>query len=430
MNYLSKKIFILGAIILFQNNVSGQTIKLINEAEYNNTYTGFLNQENNLNQPIVMNTSLGLVKHSYDILKGNFNFNVKLSNQVSFIQDQFPVRNYTSNKISLLPIELYYNLNLKNWRFAIGRKLVRFGVGYVASPTDIIAQRLPYDNPTDRLYQIAGNELLQISYTGNSWSYDAYLLPETYQNTLGYFKKSSIAMRLYKNIKSVDANLVTRISTDGHYQLGLNATYTIGQKIELHGDIMYQDKSEVLYPDTTNHVFVTDSKSALRALVGINWSPKAKWNVVLEYFYLSEGYNTSQWSSFNSIVNSAISLENSSSAFLQEQGRYQINTLGANAQFPMLKNYIFFRVTKSSVIKKIDAEWISFIGLDKISSLQRFAVTYKINSFSQMYSHYQFIIKSNDSDFYIINYTDKFRLGIVFNFSIKKKDKSIHENTI
>lgn len=424
MNYPGKVIIILTALILFQKNGIGQTIKLLNEFEYNNVYTGFLNQENNLNEPIVMNTSLGLVKHSYDILKGNFNFNVKVSNQVSFIQDAYPVRDYTSNKVSLLPIELYYNINLGNWRFAAGRKLVRFGVGYVAAPTDIIAQRLPYDNPTDRLYQIAGNELLQASYIGSTWSFDTYILPETHQNTQGYFTKSSVAMRLYKSIRSVDANLVSRISIDGHYQAGLNATYTIGQKIEVHGEVMFQDKSEVLYPDTMNHTFAQESKSAIRALAGINWSPKAKWNVVLEYFYLSEGYNASQWSNFNSIVHNAIDLQQSSSEFLQEQGRYQVNTLADNAQFPMLKNYLFVRLTKSTLVKNVDAEWISFIGLDKVSSLQRLALTYKLNRFSQLYSHYQFILKSNHSDFYIINYTDKFRLGVVFNFSIKKKEKS------
>ena len=399
---------------------SGQTVKLINENEWISVNRDFLNLDNIRKEPLLAVTNVFKADHYWNILNGLLKWDVRLSGGYKLIYYNYEnhyINDYTFN---FEPIELYYNFYKGNWAFSVGRKKVRFGVGYVASPTDIISSPTAFDDASDRLYRILGNELAQVSYTGDGWQYDFYYLPDTKQNTDGYISDHSIAMRYYKYFDLFEISTLARADLKKRYQIGVNMTYTVGQKLELHGEGLILDRNETLYP--VNGTFFSKSGIAFRGLIGGQWSPKQKWNVALEYFRLTEGYNDTEWNGLNILINEIQGALITAPQLAKEESKTLLQNLGDRAVFPTKKNYLFFRLMRTSILKKVDIEYLSFLELGDWGALHRLALVYSNKKNFELYSHFQPVTADRNSSFNTIHYYSKIRLGLRYNFSVKLKD--------
>ena len=161
--------------------------------------------------------------------------------------------------------ELFWQKSHENFLFSVGRKKVRWGVGYVESPTDIIS---PYD-PQDMLYNIRGTNMVQFSNTiAENKQLDLYFLPK---------EDTAVAFRYYTYILPYDMALIGAIEEGGQRKFGGNMTRIFGEALELHADYLF----ELHDPD--------DSTNKL--LVGGQWSPVSSINIVMEYINYSKAFN-------------------------------------------------------------------------------------------------------------------------------------------
>lgn len=398
----------------------GQNIKVISETEFISLRTELLNPDNILGENNFNQVNIAKFDYLFRKRSSSLFLDIKISSDYSRIRrDQLGLNNIQKGSFSFDPIEIYYKTYKGNWTFYAGRKKVRFGVGYVASPTDIISLPTQFDDSNDRLFRVLGNELVQASFTGSSWQSDIYILPETDQNTRIYYDNHSIATRIYKYFEAVDLGLLGRLDLSGNYQIGINSTYTIGQKIELHTEATLQNRNNVLYP--INGQFLKKSNTPLRLLIGGQWSPSANLNFILEYFHLSQGFNKKEWDDlFNEIQNARLTFQ-SSLPELRLQGVGGLRTINKLKFFPSRKNYLFFRVFKNKIRKSFKLEYLTFIGIDEFAALHRAALIYKPNSKFKFYTHFQFVTTIQNNSFATLNYKNILRFGLNYNFSLTKK---------
>lgn len=417
MNY-----YIVTAFCLFIFLTShGQSIKLISENELTDVNTEQFNPDNILSIPNFSTTNI----LTFDYVRSLNNSALKVDLRAASTYDRIKQTNDTSfgnHDLTVDIIDLYYKLYKGNWTFALGRKKVRFGVGYVASPTDIISSPTSFDNPIDRLHQIKGNDLVQASYVGETWQYDLYVLPDTERNTEGYYQDHSIASRFYTYFNSFEMALLGRVDFAGRYQIGGNTTVAIGQKLELHAEGLFQSENNVRYPQSG--LFINKQHNSLRSLIGSQWSPKPNWNVVLEYFLLTEGYNSTEWNALNSIIQNARTSFMSPDSMQSIVGQEGLEQISRSVQFPIRKNHLFFRIARSNILRHFELEYLTFLGLDQWrDGIHRLAINYSPKKKIKVYIHFQRIDNKFKNSLSTINHNHKIRLGIKYNLNIRKEDE-------
>ncbi len=403
-------ILVVSLIVIRIESSRGQTSKFISEFEYNEINTDYLNPDNIQQLPYVNINNLFLYNNSLKLLKGSLNWNLRFGLNNQFIHTETNERDQVKHKPDFTPLELFYQKSVGNFTFAIGRKRIKWGVSYVASPTDIVSSPPPPEDPSDRLFQIKGSDLLEITYVGKRAQYDIYLMPATNVNTV-FFSDHSAAFRYYRNIQLFDVSLVGRIDLQGAFQTGLNATASLGSKLEAHMDGIVISKSDVRYPP----LFERKNTPAYRLLAGINYSPRDNYNIVVEYFHINEGYSSDEWDQFQEIINfyATQRLINDYSGATTSTMR----TMYGSIIFPMRKNFIFLRLFRSNFFtSKFDLEWITFGGLDDLGSLNRIGTYYKFRSRFDLYIHYQFLANSSNSNFNMFGFAQSARIGIKVSF--------------
>ena len=396
----------------------GQNFEVLNESEYVSLRNDFTSPDNLLKKYEYRTYSLVRVQEKFN----HKQHSILLDWGLGAIQDSPDQLQTIRHDYRYEPIELYYKVYVKNWTFSAGRKKVRFGVGYVGSPTDIISAPTQFDDANDRLYRILGNDLVQASYTGSTIQYDFFYLPNTNQNVKGFFTDHSLGYRVYKAFNAIDLSLIGRYDFSNNLQLGLNSTYSIGQSLELHFEGLFQNKNKVLYP--SNNLFYTKDEPALRILFGGQWSPTKNWNLALEYFYISEGYSTNEWNQLYDKVDYAKQMYAQSNPEYKAQGESLLNALGESISFPVTEHYTFLRVARNKIFKKLELEYLAFISLSELAALHRVAIDYDPNKKIKIYAHFQTITTNKEHSFVALNYYSKVRLGVKYNFTKKRKKRN------
>lgn len=396
-------------IILSGLSVQAQTSKYISEVEYNTINKGWLNPQNIQLLPYINVNNIFLYNKSFKIWKGSLNGNLRFSllNQLS--KDEVNKYDVNDYKIRFDPNELYYQKSFNNFTLGIGRKRIKWGVGYVSSPTDIVSNPPSPTDPSDRLFQIKGSDLFQASYIGSKSQYDIYLMPKTNVNDL-YFKNHSAAFRYFTNIHPFDISLVGRIDLDGTYQAGFNQTVAIGEKLELHSDAILSSKSNALYPPD----FSTNKELSYRILAGTNWSPNQNYNIVLEYFHISEGYSANHWLLLQNTIEYLEAMR--AIETLEPTATSTMKQIYNSNVFPLRKDFIFGRLLRNNLFKNAELEWITFACINDLGSLNRLGIYYKFQSRFNLYFQYQFLLNTAKSSFNLYGFEDTWRLGLKISF--------------
>jgi hypothetical protein len=404
--YKTEKICLIVAFLLmFGMNVQAQTSKYISEAEYNTVSKKLLNPQNIQQLPFLNVHNVFLYNKSIKIWKGSLNGNLRFSLTNQVIKDEINYYDAAEYEIRFDPNELYYQKSFNNFTFGIGRKRIKWGVGYVSSPTDIVSNPPSPTDPSDRLFQIKGSDLFQASYIGSKSQYDIYIMPKSDVNN-SYFKNHSAAFRYFTNIQPFDISLVGRIDLDGKYQAGFNQTVAIGEKLELHSDAILSSNNFVRYPPD----FSTKKGIGYRLLAGTNWSPSQNYNIVVEYFHISEGYSENEWNLLQNQITQLNELRTIEST--APTANEALRTIYNANVFPLRKDFIFTRLVRNNLFKDFELEWITFACINDTGTLNRLGIYYKFQSRFNLYCHYQFLLNESDSSYNLYGFENTCRLGL------------------
>ncbi|MCW3465003.1 hypothetical protein [Chitinophaga nivalis] len=410
MKFANRKALVIAMLTFFAGHeLAAQQLVLISEPAANQINHSPLNPKNvqSLNKMAVTNVLYG--DASIGVLGGQWNTALRGLQLFQIIPDEQRAQNALTNDFKWDLIELNYQLVRRNFTFTAGRKKMKMGVGYVGSPSDIIIDPPSPLDPGDRLFNIKGSDMLQATYNGAKDQIDLFYLPNTEQNTRLYFKTHSFAGRYYRNLEPFELAAIARWGTDGTFQAALNGTVAIGEKLELHTDNMYQVQNTALYPGDAG--LASKQQPVFRLLLGGQWSPVEKFNIVFEGIHFSDGYSNAEWDQFNQLLDVLPRM-----GFVPVDGApvhagEALGRLYEAKDFIRKRNYLFLRLFKTGIIKKVDVEWVNYIGLDDGGFFSRFSLYYQLRERIGFYGHAQKITGRN-SGFGFFDYSQNLIVGV------------------
>jgi hypothetical protein len=228
------------------------------------------------------------------------------SNDISVPHDEFAVRELA------VDVSLGEALDL-----VAGKRILKWGTGYAFNPTGVVEpQRSPSD-PSDRLSQNDGRNLISLTaFFGKTSITAVYLNDARYANSSLEWGRNEIALRAYSFLAGLDISLVGHYREGDRLELGANSSYVIGDDLELHGEILGKRGSSALFhqiirSDNPAQIFdsypyvplYADSRQIfLKTLVGGQYTLTNGVNIALEYYHNAEGLSVQEWKRWMNFV--------------------------------------------------------------------------------------------------------------------------------
>ena len=269
MNF-KKNLFLLFFFLLNGIHLFAVDITFLNEYSLAKVNENKANPLNILSRPSSELRNILFFDNKQDILNGNCVLTGRLRADFSQQNNKFDNHTKYTSEYSLDINEFFYNYVTENYLVSIGRKKVKWGVAYVASPTDLVSPPNLLNDTDDRLHSLQGSDLAQVTVYGDNSQLDFYILPLTPHNQ-NFIDSPALALRFYHYLQPFDVSLVGRVQENGDTYWGGNTAITIGDGLELH--------SEYVFGKVT------------RGLLGGQWSPNKDINLIVEYFHLSDGFS-------------------------------------------------------------------------------------------------------------------------------------------
>jgi hypothetical protein len=199
----------------------------------------------------------------------------------------------------------------------VGKKILKWGTGYAFNPTGVVEpQRSPSD-PSDRLNQNNGRNLVSLTaFFGKTSITAVYLNDARYANSSLQWGNNELAARAYTFLGGLDISLVGHYREGDRLELGANSSYVIGDDLELHGEILGKRGSYALFhriitSDNPGQIFDSypyvplygDSRQIfLKTLVGGQYTLDNGINIALEYYHNAEGLSVQEWKRWMNFV--------------------------------------------------------------------------------------------------------------------------------
>jgi len=215
--------------------------------------------------------------------------------------------------------ELYANLPLGSFDFAVGRKILKWSNGYAFTPAGLLDPKRNPSDPSDRLHLTEGRNLAQLDYyfgphllTGafsSNWPAQVSGEPHSYQALLrADFVISALSLDV----------AATAMKSSAHDAATLTASYVLGDALSFHTEIVGTRGTDALYPQSilpgmqqtlfgppggSPPAFLValnqdSSRLFLRYLVGVNYTLVEKLNLIAEFYHSDTGLSQAEWNRF------------------------------------------------------------------------------------------------------------------------------------
>jgi hypothetical protein len=380
-----------------------------------------------LNLPVWSNSLVGEGEASY-----SFGQRVKIAG--GFVnRDDYVAGNHDRLRVK----ELYLSWSMNShWDLTVGKKILKWGTGYAWTPTGVLDPRRDPRDPADRLSQYEGSELIELRGTYGSRSITAvYTAPRLFSKLQAGRREDQWAFKYNSLVRKLDYSLIASfggLETANRY--GANATYVVGQALELHGEFIAQRGSRLLYPLAIAQVdpritFTSPPYAPLkehdngiysRALAGANYTFPSGWNLVVEYYRDRQGLSKVERQRFDSFV-----------LYNEEQHRLlagpdpsQITLPAANllwtlqgiGGFNRAQDYMFARIARDRLGKKWNLENIAIFSLRDGSSVWIPQVSFDFNERIGTYLRYTYYAGDRIAEFGSLPWRSTWNLGLALRF--------------
>ncbi len=340
--------------------------RLIDENEHIDSAHSLLNPSNILQRPDTR-VEAGIIGNiTYKKFDGAFESEFRLG--YHYITGKSPLP-FSDESVITQINQLYYQKKLENYSFLIGRKKVRWGVGYCYSPTDLISQLRNPEDPEDRLSLIKGTDIFMLSRINDNGQIDLVYVPETdWSMNNNFIQKSRLGMRWYRFIDPFDLSLVGIVAGEHHWSTGFNTSVTFGKALELHAEYLYTSPNNKRYPiaginpeEFVYPYFTTHDEKIHDIVLGGQYTFDNNWNLTLEYIYRSAGYSDDEFNAYARHID-----------YLNSNFRNNVNPVLANAglqesaynfSLPLRKHYLFSRLYNSNFWKSFSLDMFSSVSI-------------------------------------------------------------------
>ncbi|TLU83440.1 MAG: hypothetical protein FDX30_10440 [Chlorobium sp.] len=347
---------------------------------------------------------------NYKVLGGVFETEVRLGHE--YTEDG------SSNSVTTFDInQFYYQKKFDNIGFLAGRKKVRWGVGYSYSPTDLVTQLRNPEDPEDRLGNVKGSDVFQLSFNRENSQVDVAYVPLLDWSFNGPFVKNSrLAIRWYRLMDPYDLSLVSSVDENGKWAGGFNTSVTYGKALELHAEYLYTSSSNRQYPDTSIDpagfsipYFEGRTGGYHEILVGAQYTFENNLNMTLEYLFTSAGYSDEEFKAYSAHVKYLNSSYPMPAPDLSLAGLYES---ASNFVLPLRTHYLFARLYHPEVLHTIALETFSYISLCDGSGFFVFQPKYEKAKNYELYLRLKKFWGKSGSEFGLVPYDFSAVLGV------------------
>lgn len=196
---------------------------------------------------------------------------------------------------------------LENWILVAGRSIQRWGTGYAFNPTDVVAPDKELSDPDNTEKRAAGNDMVKIEYFGETYSIALCYLTKVDIGSRIRTEGSRLAFRYYKSLWDADLSFISLFNKEESPIWGLNFSYVIGERLEIHGEASTQKGSyrryhravreeESLYLEDPSMDFKrNDNRFYNQYLLGFQYTFPKNILWVAEYYHQDQGYSKDEW---------------------------------------------------------------------------------------------------------------------------------------
>ena len=401
-------ILAIGSYLFMTKQAQAQDFRWINEYQYLSVNTAFDNPQNFISNPKHRAQSILLFEDQLKVKeKARIITQLRGSATGSLVDSQS-----TINADARLGVnELYLTYSDEKFTLSVGRKRVRWGVGYVASPTDIISRPPDPEDSNDYLFALTGTDLLQLTFPKEKSQFELIYMPPSKTSEV-YEKVNAFASRYYRYVKPFDISIMGKVDDNLEYQIGTNVSVALGNSLELHGEYLFDSFNGQLVPD--NQVperFTSSNSKTMRFLIGGQWSPSKKLNWATEFLYFHNGYSNAEWNTYKTIVDDLHLQYNILSLRPMVE---QILSSRINNPSPLRKKYLFNRFYYRNLPRTFDMELVMFTNLSDYNTFYRLANNWRFRESGSLslFSHIIFSTGNARGEFKLTAPLNVFRLGI------------------
>lgn len=333
--------------------------------------------------------------------------------------------------------ELYLNLSVNsNWDVTAGKKILKWGTGYAWTPTGVLDPVRDPRDPTDRLSQYEGRELIEIRGTYGSHNVEAvYSSPRIFSKLQTRSREDQWAVKFNSLYRKLDYSLIASFGgLRAANRYGANATYVLGSSLEVHGEFIAQRGSRLLYPQaialedplvtpsTPSYAPLKEHDDAIyvRALAGANYTFPTGWNLVVEYYKDQHGLTVLERERLDSFVRfneeqyRLLSAPTLSTVTLPAANL--LWTLQGIGGFNRARDYLFTRIARDRLANKWNLENIAIFSLRDGSSIWIPHLGFDFSEPVGAYLRYTYYAGNRISEFGSLPWRSTWNLGLAVRF--------------
>lgn len=324
--------------------------------------------------------------------------------------------------------ELYFDQALGEYfHITVGRKILKWGTGYAFNPTGVVEPTRRAIDPSDRLNQYQGRQVISVdAFVGSSSLTLLYANEARYDDGIKW-GKDEIATRLYALVKNIDISLIGYWCEDAKSKIGFNTAWTYGSHLELHSELIAQKGSQKRYHhilDSSSHQVYFDQypyrakyqnsrEIFYKALLGVQYTFDSGLNLMAEYLYNREGLAKTEWNQWRKFT-----LFHQRQIIARPPNPRSIPNF-YNALFTLnregsMRHYGYYRVFQPR--QKSSLELSAFLNLADGSGVVLPIWNYYLNPNITTWLRMNFFFGADDSEFGLLFSRQLFQLGIKFSF--------------
>lgn len=310
----------------------------------------------------------------------------------------------------------------------VGKKILKWGTGYAFNPTGVVEpQRSPSD-PSDRLNQNDGRNLVSLTaFLGKTSLTAVFLNDARYANSSFRWGTSELALRAYAFLGGLDISLIGHYREGDRLEAGANGSYVIGENLELHGEILGKKGSSGLYhPIITSDdprqefdaypyvaLYAGSGRMFFKTLIGGQYTLDNGVNIALEYYHNDEGLSPREWQRWmnfvkfqDAVIRGAVPAVPELVAASRMNLLWSLLTLSTRGT---MRDYLFARGAYAD--DTWGCEVICFMNAYDRSVVAMPTLTWKASAYVSLYARYAVYAGRDGSEFGSLFMTDSITLG-------------------
>ncbi|MBI5327624.1 MAG: hypothetical protein HZB80_04965 [Deltaproteobacteria bacterium] len=340
---------------------------------------------------------------------GDINFNLDYQN-FKFISKFRPtvLSDKKDTNIKTIIDDGYLDIGFKDRFFLyLGKRNIRDGVGLGSNPTDFLGEGKEVDmakREEERRVEREGNYLIGMDTYFKDITLTAIFAPHIKELQ---DEKDRVILKAGFLMEPLNTDISFHYFNSSIPGAGINISTTIGESLVLHTESalrwgsdrkivrLIQEGSpnlyEIYHPDDNQTIYP-------HIAAGGHYTFKDGTNVILEYLYNGDGYNSEEWNTLKGFIK--YSYDEYKTGFLKELMKGNLLQANEIMRFRELRrNYIFARISNSGITEKIDGALVFLLNTDDKSFLIYPSVDYKIKGNTTVGFSAIIFVGENDTEF-------------------------------